>query len=203
MPRTTTANHEIREARRAKLLDAARKVFVRQGRAMTIADIAAEANVSQGLAYRYFTNKEAIFHALIEQVIEASPAELHHFLQMQGTPGERLALLVSQLFEGRRTYPEFFHLLDQGQIIETMPNDLRERVRDQGRALLELLRQLIVEAQQAGEVAQGDPDQLVIALTAYLEGMSWWILHNPEQFQQHAPSVEIALRLLKVPLEQK
>lgn len=203
MPRTAAANHRLREAQRTKILDAARKVFVRQGRAMTIADIAAEAKVSQGLAYRYFANKEAIFHALIEQVIEASPAELHHFLQLPGTPGERLALLVSQLLEGRRTYPEFFQLLDQGQIIETMPDDLRERVRGQSQVLLELLRQLIVEAQQAGEVVQGDPDQLVIALTACLEGLSWWILHDQEQFQRHAPSVEIVLRLLQKPSEQR
>ena len=74
MPRTAAVNQRLREAQRAKILDAARKVFVRQGRAMTIADIAAEAKVSQGLAYRYFANKEAIFHALIEQVIEAGNA---------------------------------------------------------------------------------------------------------------------------------
>jgi AcrR family transcriptional regulator len=203
MPRTAEANTHRRDEQRANILDAARRVFLRQGKAMTMADIAAEANVSQGLAYRYFANKEAIFHALLEQVIQAGPAGLHHFLQMPGTPFERLRGLVSYLIASRRANPELLQMFDQVRSSETMPDDLRERMRGQSHALLHVLRQLIVEAQQVGEVAEGDPDQLLIAVAACLEGLTRWAVRDPEQFQQHTPSAEIVLRLLTKPSDQK
>jgi len=60
MPRTPEANQRIREAQRAKILESARSVFARKGMEATITDIAAEAQISLGLAYRYFADKEAI-----------------------------------------------------------------------------------------------------------------------------------------------
>jgi AcrR family transcriptional regulator len=39
--------------------------------AATITDIAAEAQISLGLAYRYFADKDAIFSALIKQTVPA------------------------------------------------------------------------------------------------------------------------------------
>ena len=45
------------------------KVFARKGLRATITDIAKEAGVSQGLAYRYFPSKEAIFHTLLRQML--------------------------------------------------------------------------------------------------------------------------------------
>jgi len=66
MPRTEAANQRRRSAQREKILDAARKVFARKGMAATMGEIAAEASVSHGLAYHYFANKEALFHALVD-----------------------------------------------------------------------------------------------------------------------------------------
>ena len=71
MPRTTEANQRIREAQRAKILESARSVFARKGMEATITDIATEAQISIGLAYRYFADKEAIFSALVKQTIPA------------------------------------------------------------------------------------------------------------------------------------
>jgi AcrR family transcriptional regulator len=59
MPRTEEANQRIREAQRAKILEAAWNVFARHGLTATMADVAAAAEVSYGLVYRYFVNKEA------------------------------------------------------------------------------------------------------------------------------------------------
>src|SRR5262245_10565427 len=59
MPRTEEANQRVREAQRAKILDGATAAIARKGWAATMADVAAAAEVSQGLAYRYFANKEA------------------------------------------------------------------------------------------------------------------------------------------------
>jgi|1185.fasta_scaffold19182_3 AcrR family transcriptional regulator len=56
-------------ARKAELLDAARRVFERQGYLdARVADIAEEAGVSQGTFYTYFDSKEAIFRAVATEL---------------------------------------------------------------------------------------------------------------------------------------
>jgi AcrR family transcriptional regulator len=52
--------------RRDEIMDAAKKVFARNGfHATTIADIAKEANLAYGSVYQYFDSKDDLFHALM------------------------------------------------------------------------------------------------------------------------------------------
>ena len=198
MPRTEEANQRIREEQRAKILDAARKVFARKGLAATMAEVAATAKVSQGLAYRYFANKEEIFYALVEQVVQTGIMTMPGILEMPGTPGERLDFLISGILQSRREHPEFYQLLYHVLSDETAPNDFRERVSRQGQAFQDVLRQLIVEGQATGEVAEDDPDQLVAAVLVCLEGL-WRTMTSldSEQVKKHFPDTRIILRMLK------
>jgi AcrR family transcriptional regulator len=197
MARTKAANQPLHEAQRAKILDAARSVFARKGMAATIADIAAAAQISQGLAYHYFASKEDIVHQLIEQTLQTAPAAWQHFFELSGTPGERLAILVSRLVQNRRDHPELYQLLDQLQSSETMPADLRKQIEQQSQTFHDVVRQLIVEGQATGEVGPGNPDQLVTAIAACLEGLTRLASHNPEQFKRYCPDAGILLRMLK------
>jgi AcrR family transcriptional regulator len=197
MPRTEEANQRIREKQRAKILDAARKIFARKGMAATMADVAAEARVSQGLAYRYFASKEALFHVLIEQAVQSGIAGIQRIPKMPGTPTERLGFLVSMAWEGRREDPEIYQLLYQVLDDEATSDDIRELIGRQGQTYQDVLRQLIVEGQATGEVAQGDPDQLVIVFLACLDGLSRLALREPEWVTKHFPETEIILRLFK------
>jgi AcrR family transcriptional regulator len=57
---------------RERILEAARLSFVRRGfHGASIADIAHEADMSPGLMYRYFENKNAIIRAIIERQLES------------------------------------------------------------------------------------------------------------------------------------
>lgn len=63
------------EAQRRRILDAAQKCFITRGfHAGSIGDIAAEAEISQGLMYRYFANKRALILALIERQLRHDQA---------------------------------------------------------------------------------------------------------------------------------
>lgn len=197
MPRTEEANQRIREEQRAKILEAAWNVFARKGRAMTMADVAAAANVSYGLTYRYFASKEAMLYALVDQALHTSEAGLQRFLDRPGTPGERLDLLIVRLVETRRERPEFSLLLSQVLSNEATPQDLRERAARFGQAFQDMLRHLIVEGQGTGEVTTDDPDQLVTAMMAALDGLSRLAVINPERFHQHFPAARIILRMLR------
>jgi hypothetical protein len=113
------------------------------------------------------------------------------------TPGQRLALLITGLVEYRRDHLEIFQLLDQVLSSDQAPDDYTKEIRRRGERFVAELRQLIVEGQATGEVATGDPDQLVIAIAASLDGLVRFGLHHPEQFQQLCPDASIILRMLK------
>ena len=197
MSQAEDAKQRMREEQRTKILEAARRVFARKGLAATMDDVAAEASVSHGLAYRYFASKEAIVHTLIEQALQTPAAGLQGIEEMSGTPGERLDFLVSAFVESRREHPEFYQLLGQVLHDEAMPDNFREVVHRRGQILQGMFRQLVVEGQATGEVAAGDPDQLVRAIFACLDGLTRRGVHDREHDKEHFPDAEIFLRMLK------
>ena len=106
MPRTEEANQKIREEQRQKILNAAQTIFAQKGRTATMTDIAAQAGISQGLAYRYFKSKEEIFSILLKQAwAEAGGGPAQRIGQIQGTPGQRLTLLITYILESIRPNP--------------------------------------------------------------------------------------------------
>ena len=107
MPRTEEANQRIREEQRAKILNAAMVVFARKGIGATMSGVATTANVSYGLVYRYYANKEALLVELVEKVMSDSLKALEGALEMPGTPGERLLSLLAQILNGVREHLEF------------------------------------------------------------------------------------------------
>lgn len=220
MPRTEEANQRIREEQPAKILNAAMFVFAQKGMAATMAEVATTADVSYGLVYRYFTSKETLLVELVEKVLSDSLKALEQALEMSGTPGERLSLLLTQILTGVREHPEFIMLIQQMLVEESGRDYLRDAAREPSQAIQQVLRsdavhdhlrklaqeqshtyravlkQLVVEGQAAGEIALDDPDQLVGAVTACVAGLSQsatW--QAPEQFQKAFPDVAIILRL--------
>lgn len=62
---------QLREQRRMVILDAALRVFAAKGyHAASISDIVDEAGVARGTFYLYFESKDAVFVALIENLVE-------------------------------------------------------------------------------------------------------------------------------------
>ena len=197
MPRTEQANQQIREAQRTKILNSARKVFALKGEASTMADIAATAGVSQGLAYRYFNSKEEMLNELLKLASQSSFETMQNIVDMPGTPGERLKFLITKMLDSRRERIEFSQLISKAFESDMASDEQRELIRKLGQNYRKVFRQLILEGQLIGEVAEGDPDQLVMAITACLDGLSKLALRQPDQLEKHFPNAEIILRLLK------
>lgn len=205
MPRTPEANQRIREAQRTKILESARRVFARKGMQATIADIAAEAQISLGLTYRYFASKEAVFAELVKQTVPGASAEFQKLVATGETPGERLAALISHIVGAHRqpVSLEVHQLLTHALDADAMPAEIRDLLGKRYAMLRAAMRQLIVEGQATGEVALGDPDQLVEVMIACLDGLTRWALRDPEQFRIFVPDAQIILRLLQPPTAQK
>src|SRR5512147_1914809 len=128
MPRTEEANQRIRAEQRSRILEAARRVFARKGLAAIVDDVALEAGVSHGLAYRYFTNKTALFSELVLQDLQSPAGWLEQFAEMRTTPMEKIRLMVTGFVESRRDHPEHYQLLSRALNDESAPGALREQV---------------------------------------------------------------------------
>lgn len=82
------------DARRAQVLDAARRVFARKGvEGASIREIAREAGYTAGALYSYFESKEAIGAALLAESLDRLLAEVQAAQAPQAEPGQ--ALLAS------------------------------------------------------------------------------------------------------------
>jgi len=197
MPRTKEANEHLRETQRLKILQAARKVLAHKGMTATMADIAITAGVSQGLAYRYFASKDEIVKVLISQIAQSTPPTLQQIHEISDSPSKRLKVLISRIFESGGERLEYYQFAMNALNHSETPDDLRKTVRKYGQTIENAIRQLIVEGQANGDVASGDPDQMVMVVMACLNGLSSFALRYPERFKKHYPDVEIILRMLK------
>jgi AcrR family transcriptional regulator len=197
MPRSRETNQRIREVQRENILQAARRVFSRKGLNATIDDVAAEAGISHGLAYAYFANKKALFAELVSEDLSAPAAWLEQFAESAGQPVDKIRQMVTGFVESRRENPEHYQFLAQVLNDESAPDDLREHLARRGQMVRGVLRKLIVAGQAAGEVAGGDPDQLVRAILAALEGLTAWYAAGRVDGLAAFSDAEILLRMIK------
>jgi len=197
-PRTEEINQRIRDEQREKILTAARKVFAYKGFAATkMADIAAEAGVSYGLAYHYFANKEKIFSELVEKAMKGATAVMQEALEGPGTPWERIRWMVTQVLNGLQYQPEYAMLVLQALTAESAPEQLREQIQRQAVTQKKMICQLIVEGQAAGQVVQDDPGRLATVYDACISGLAFDILFDRDQYLANFPDVDSVLRILK------
>jgi len=198
MPRTEAAFQQVREVSRRKILDGALRVFASKGTGATMADLAEETGVSQGLAYRYFPSKEAILSELVHEITGAGGGFYERVKQVQGTAKERLDFLLVQMMRGIRETPQYYQFLNHVLRDENVPDELQAIVAKNGEAVRSTIRILIVEAQARGDVAGDDPDQLLGALLAIIVG-----LESPTPSPGRAdgrgsfPDSKIILRMLR------
>ena len=202
MPRTEEAFQQVRDASRRRILDGALRVFAGKGCHATMADLAQEAGVSEGLAYRYFPSKEAILSELVHKITGTEGEKEERFRKLPGTAGERLGLVLTYMLGALREKPEYPQFVNQVLRDEGAPVDLREALAKNGAVIKKSIRKLIVDAQAGGDVAAGDPDQLLFALLATFDGLVSR-LSDPMRTDErkHFPDSKIILRMLRPDVE--
>ncbi|WNJ18600.1 TetR/AcrR family transcriptional regulator [Pontibacter sp. G13] len=93
-PRTEKQLFQIREQSKARILEAALKLFAEQGYHKTsIAQIAKEAGVAKGLIYNYFQKKEDLMTGIIHHGMEASAGMIQQMEAIEDPKG-KIKLLV-------------------------------------------------------------------------------------------------------------
>ena len=104
MPRAFTETE--RSAIRERLLAAGQDLFARRGiRATTVAQLARAAGISKGAYYVFYSSKEALFFAIVEDVETEMQARLEE--QVAAAPDDALRLLVRASLRARLENPVF------------------------------------------------------------------------------------------------
>ena len=135
------------QARKAALLDAARRVFEKRGFLDTrVADIVAEARVAQGTFYTYFDSKDAVFQAVatgvVGEMLVALRADAHG-----GTPYERAYAAMERFVDAYRPRARIIALIEQVGTFTPELRHLRLQVRE---AFVERAARGIAHQQEAG-----------------------------------------------------
>jgi len=86
--------------RRGELLEAARRVFERDGyHAATVSSIVQLAGLSQGAFYLYFVDKKAVFAALQEEMATLLRRRIYWATRDESDPARRLTAGLTAYFE--------------------------------------------------------------------------------------------------------
>jgi AcrR family transcriptional regulator len=144
--------------RRRQILDAAVRVFARQGfNACRVSDIAREANVAYGLVYHYFDSKDQVLNELF---VERWSLLLQAIEEVDGRsipPREKLDGAAGFIIDSYRHDPELMKVI----IIEVTraANSFTRTHLPEIRQAYDLIAKIVRDAQVAGDFrADVDPD---------------------------------------------
>lgn len=139
------------EVRRQEILDTALRLFGEKGYEKTsITDIARAIGVAQGLCYRYFPSKEALFDSAIEQYADELAAQLANAAQDDSAPLRQIIEAMPAAAEARDTkYYPVFH----GAENQKFHDQLALRVCEK---LIPPVEKLLRQARQRGEIQLDD-----------------------------------------------
>jgi len=158
-----------RRDKRARILEAAIRVFARKGyHGSRIADIAGEAGIAYGLVYHYFKNKEEILGTVFEERWGAFLDTLEQ-VAAQPTPArDRLASVAAVILGGHHVRPEWVKVL----VLEIQRSSRFARpdqIRAVGR-LFQIVARILRDGQARGELrADLDPDVACYVFIGALE----------------------------------
>ena len=157
------------DVRKQEILDGAIKVFARKGYdKTTTTDIAKELHISQGLCYRYFPTKEAIYDAALEKYADLIAEGNMHRMDMDvpiRTLIDGISENMAQLTSAEKNDQDLFTLF-HAQSNRRMHDELFLRV---AKKVLPHVQEHLRKAKEKGEISIEDTNGTAIV------GIYGWI----------------------------
>lgn len=114
-----------KQNRRDKILHAALKLFFKKGYFNTsVHDIRAEADVSIGLVYKYFKNKEQIAQIVYGELLQGMIETLEQIIADNDSAHDSCRAIITYFLEKVETFPEMTDFLFFVRHNEIMPNGI-------------------------------------------------------------------------------
>ncbi|MBX4911077.1 MULTISPECIES: TetR/AcrR family transcriptional regulator [Rhizobium] len=156
------------EATKARILEAAKKEFAKNGLAGARVDVIAERSLNnKRMMYHYFESKDKLFQMVLEQAyVDIRTAE--HKLNLESLdPKEALETFVRFTFAYYLKHPEFITLVNSANLHRAKHLKGSEVIRTTNRKLVSLVGGILARGVEAGVFRDGiDPVQLNITIAA-------------------------------------
>jgi TetR/AcrR family transcriptional regulator, fatty acid metabolism regulator protein len=147
----TTANRDERAAdKRRQILDAAIRVFARQGfHSARVSDIAEEAGVAYGLVYHYFDSKDQMLNELFTERWSLLLDAIRQADSQLDNPRAKLGAAAGFIIDSYRHDPELMKVI----IVEVTraANSFGRTHLPEIRQAYDAIAKIVADAQQAGE----------------------------------------------------
>jgi AcrR family transcriptional regulator len=179
---TVPTRAERQAQTRGDLVDAAERLFIRQGFHPTSVDaVAAEAGYTKGAVYSNFASKEELFLAVYERRVDARVAEMEALLETAPTVREGLELVVPGNRGRREAEDGWMAVFFEFWAHALRHPELRERFAKQHRRVIEpLARAATAMAEESGDELPEDPRKLATARYAMQLGLQLERLTQPD-----------------------
>jgi AcrR family transcriptional regulator len=174
-PRSEEATAQIKDDRQKQILLAALKVFIHKGfAAAKMSDIATKAGISYGLMYHYFQSKDEIYAELVRDAVDSSRRVIEQLRADDLEPIDKMRALVAGIFKSvgeQQSAGYYFVLMMEAMTSGVYPILPIEHPQGPGRPF-DMLVRVIEQGQQKGQIAQGDPAELVQTFFSAILGLA-------------------------------
>jgi TetR/AcrR family fatty acid metabolism transcriptional regulator len=130
-------------------------------------DIAAAAGVGKGTLYRYFSDKEDLYLALLERASKHMHQRLEQSVRNVKGATAQLKAMVTAIIAFFDEQPHLLSLIQREEVLRG-PDFPWKKTREE---MLDLMIGLLQEGNDRGEFAVRDPDLLALLLLAGLRGV--------------------------------
>ena len=176
MTRNAEQSQKMRDERREDILRHALRLFAAKGlHATKISDIAASAEMSQGLLYHYFRSKEEIFTELIRRAFERMNSAALELEKLPLPPKEKIRMAIEQLLRSINESEEFASTVlfnAQAGISEATPEEAKAILREQSMVPYGVVERVLRAGQADGSIKPHDAKQLSVVFWTMIKGLA-------------------------------
>jgi TetR/AcrR family fatty acid metabolism transcriptional regulator len=171
-PARSTKATVVGDFRRGQILDAARRVFARQGLdGATVDHIARAARVAKGTIYLYFKSKDEILKHAVHEDLEALGRETIPVISGTGPIEDRLRTFLRAMltfFDRQRGFIDLCQMELTAELRRRVRHDFGEVYQAQARAW----QAALVDAVKTGAVRDIDPRHTALAIVSFTHGLA-------------------------------
>ncbi|WP_020620008.1 TetR/AcrR family transcriptional regulator [Paenibacillus daejeonensis] len=195
MPRNVEKDKQLRERKKQQILDSALKVMAIHGFQLTsIQHIAAEAGVSVGNIYHYFSSKEEIFSEVLRSGQTKYGLYVREVEMMNIDAMAKLRAIASSWLSIRVNWA-FTILMHTARLSESTPPEIKRAITDRFTANLEPVAGIMRQGIEEGSVVDEEPMQLAFYFVSLIQGLT---MQRPPSYEVPIEmDIEVLLRLFE------